>query len=111
MFVSNESDLFATVRANRKPSRKSAAKGEFLVDDSDAYPCLVDLLGSLPSGASPKAKPGRVGFYCYNGRLSVACNIPSMLTCGFMTLEGFTDAFARVEKALREGKMDWREDS
>jgi hypothetical protein len=34
-----------------------------------------------------------------------------MLTCGFMTLEGFTDAFARVEKALREGKMDWREDS
>ena len=81
------------------------------VDDADAFPNLMQLLGELPKGAVRNAKTGRVAVYFYNGRLSCAVNIPSMRTCGYYTLEGFSDAFGRLEGALAGGKVDWREDA
>jgi len=104
-------DVFQRVKESRKPNAKGGGGGCLSLDDGDAYPHLVAILSTLPKGAVKGAKCGRVGFYVYNGRLSVALNVPSMRTCGFYTLDGFTDAFARIENALREGKVDWREDA
>jgi len=104
-------DMFSRIRESRKPSARGGGQGGLQLDDGDAYPCLVHLLTKLPKGSPKGAKPGRLGFYEYNGRLSCALNVGAMKTCGFYTLDSFTDAFCRLETALREGKVDWREDS
>lgn len=102
--------LFDSVQANRKPPRGSGSPGGPVADDADLFPNVLAVLSALPKGAPKNAKLGRIAFYLYNGRISVAVNIPSMRTCGFYTLEGLLDAFQRLEGALAGGKVEWRED-
>lgn len=102
--------LFSTIRESRKPSGPSRGDGSLSVDDADAFPLLLSLLGDLPKGATKGAKNGRVAFFLKDGKLTACVTCPSLMAVAFYTADGFADAFSRLEGALAQGKLEWRED-
>jgi len=110
MVDQSESPLFGQIRQTRKTVGRAKGDASLSIDDIDAYPLLTSLLASLPPGATKGAKEGRVAFFLRDGKLSVCLSVPSMVAVAFYTLDGFTDAFSRIEGALAQGKLEWRED-
>jgi len=102
--------LFDKIRESRKSSAPSRGDGSLSVDDADAFPLLISLLGELPTGATKGAKNGRIAFFLKDGKLTACVTCPSLVAVAFYTAEGFTDAFSRLESALAQGKLEWRED-
>jgi len=103
-------DFFEGIRKVRKSVSNRGDGGSLDINDSEAYPHLVRLLTELPKGAVKGSKFGRVSFWVQGGRLTACVTIPSTLTVGYITLDGFQDAFTALHNAIDSGKVDWRED-
>jgi len=102
--------LFGKIRETKRVAGPAKGDGSLRVDDSDAFPLLTSLLAELPPGAAKGAKNGRVAFFLREGKLTAVLTVPSMTAVAFWTLDGFSDALSRLEGALAEGKLEWRED-
>lgn len=103
--------LFDRIGQERK-NRSGLRPGDGLsIDDADAFPALMSVLSTLPKGAVKGAKLGRVAIFLHGGRLTACVTVPSMVAVAFYTADGFSDLLTRLEVALAEGKVEWREDS
>lgn len=77
-------------------------------ESAERWPALVEFLSEdfWPDGTA--RKPGSLTVFFDGGRWKVACNDRDQETVGFGSCEGLGGLLDWLERALREGSLDWR---
>lgn len=76
--------------------------------DREKFPALVEFLSLTKYSDGSSRQPGTVMLFVDAGRLKACLNCKDEGLVAFVTLEGIGDAMARLERAITDGRCDWR---